>query len=136
MDAPDAPPAPSSCPRATPHTLPPPSPPPPPAPALHCRRLKAAQPGGQEWRDLVAFLQELCGLTKHLQAQQRNSLLLRLVGLGLFQVGGVGVVGGGWVGAWEGMRCKDGWLAERPRTQGTRVHPGGCLHECQPCVHV
>ncbi|PSC74221.1 Serine threonine-phosphatase 4 regulatory subunit 3 isoform B [Micractinium conductrix] len=50
------------------------------------RRLKAAQPGGQEWRDLVAFLQELCGLTKHLQAQQRNSLLLRLVGLGLFQV--------------------------------------------------
>ncbi len=31
-------------------------------------------------------LQELCGLTKHLQASQRNSLLLRLVGLGLFEV--------------------------------------------------
>lgn len=31
-------------------------------------------------------MQELCGLTKHLQATQRNSLLLRLVGLGLFQV--------------------------------------------------
>jgi hypothetical protein len=30
--------------------------------------------------------QELCGLTKHLQASQRNSLLLRLVGLGLFEV--------------------------------------------------
>lgn len=49
-------------------------------------RLKQAEPDGQEWRDLVAFLQELCGLTKHLQATQRNSLLLRLVGLGLFQV--------------------------------------------------
>ncbi|KAI3423413.1 hypothetical protein D9Q98_010630 [Chlorella vulgaris] len=49
-------------------------------------RLKAAAPGSSEWADLVAFLQELCGLTKHLQAQQRNSLLLRLVGLGLFEV--------------------------------------------------
>lgn len=53
-----------------------------------CRRLKAAPPGSQEWADLVAFLQELCGLTKTLQATQRNSLLLRLVSLGLFQVGG------------------------------------------------
>jgi hypothetical protein len=50
------------------------------------RRLRAAPPGSQEWADLVAFLQELCGLTKHLQASQRNSLLLRLVGLGLFEV--------------------------------------------------
>lgn len=50
------------------------------------RRLKQAEPDTQEWRDLVAFLQELCGLTKHLQATQRNSLLLRLVGLGLFEV--------------------------------------------------
>ncbi|KAL4418834.1 hypothetical protein ABPG77_004074 [Micractinium sp. CCAP 211/92] len=50
------------------------------------RRLKQASPDSEEWRDLVAFLQELCGLAKHLQATQRNQLLLRLVGLGLFEV--------------------------------------------------
>ena len=31
-------------------------------------------------------LQELCGLARHLQATQRNSLLEKLVGLGLFEV--------------------------------------------------
>lgn len=50
------------------------------------RRLKAAAPESTEWRDLVAFLQELCGLAKHLQASQRNALLARLVSLGLFEV--------------------------------------------------
>jgi hypothetical protein len=52
---------------------------------------------------LPACLQELCGLTKHLQTSQRNALLMRLVHLGLFQVGG-GLAGrlagclAGWVG--------------------------------------
>lgn len=41
---------------------------------------------GEEWRDLVAFLQELCGLSKHLQASQRHALLTRLGELGLFEV--------------------------------------------------
>eukprot|EP00887_Chlorella_sp_A99_P007007 scaffold2.g7007.t1 len=50
------------------------------------RRLRGVAPGGEEWRDLVGFLQELCGLAKHLQASQRNSLLERLVSLGLFEV--------------------------------------------------
>ena len=51
--------------------------------------------------------QELCLLTKHLQAAQRNSLLLRLVGLGLFQVRSLGVraASGRAASGWDDGRC-------------------------------
>ncbi len=39
-----------------------------------------------EWSDLVGYLQELVGLTRHVQGGQRNGLLGKLIDLGLFQV--------------------------------------------------
>ena len=39
------------------------------------------------WTDLVKFLQELCGLARHLQPNARAELLGQLVNLGLFEVG-------------------------------------------------
>ncbi|KAH7621274.1 hypothetical protein Ndes2526B_g03615 [Nannochloris sp. 'desiccata'] len=39
-----------------------------------------------EWTDLVGYLQELVGLARHVQASQRNALLAKLIGLGLFPV--------------------------------------------------
>lgn len=50
------------------------------------RRLKETTPGSSSWRDLVGFLQELTSLTRHLQAAQRNALLMQLVGLGMFDI--------------------------------------------------
>lgn len=38
------------------------------------------------WTDLVAFLQELCGLSKHLQMNNRGQLLSKLINLDLFEV--------------------------------------------------
>ena len=38
------------------------------------------------WNDLVKFLQELCGLARHLQPTTRAELLGQLVSLGLFEV--------------------------------------------------
>lgn len=38
------------------------------------------------WHDLVKFLQELCGLARHLQPTTRAELLGQLVSLGLFEV--------------------------------------------------
>ena len=35
---------------------------------------------------MVKFLQELCGLARHLQPATRNELLAQLVSLGLFEV--------------------------------------------------
>jgi protein phosphatase-4 regulatory subunit 3 len=50
-------------------------------------QLRESKPGDDSWRDQVAFLQELCGLAKHLQAMHRMQLLNKLSGLGLFEVG-------------------------------------------------
>ena len=38
------------------------------------------------WSDMVKFLQELCGLARHLQPNGRAELLGQLVNLGLFEV--------------------------------------------------
>jgi protein phosphatase-4 regulatory subunit 3 len=48
--------------------------------------LKDAQPDAPEWGDLVAFLQELCSLSKHLQLTQRQALWSKMQQLGLFEV--------------------------------------------------
>ena len=40
----------------------------------------------ESWNDLVKFLQELCGLARHLQPNARADLLGQLVNLGLFEV--------------------------------------------------
>lgn len=42
--------------------------------------------GSKNLADLVAFLQELCGLSKHLQMNNRGLLLAKLANLGLFEV--------------------------------------------------
>lgn len=39
-----------------------------------------------EWEDHVSFLQELCGMAKHLQVSNRNQMLHKLISLGLFRV--------------------------------------------------
>jgi len=49
-------------------------------------RIAESEKGSEEWRDLIAFLQELISLSKHIQASQRNTMLLQLCNLGLFQV--------------------------------------------------
>lgn len=50
-------------------------------------RLQAADSSDpQAWHDLVAFLQEFCGLARHLQQQPRNELFGKLVQLGVFDV--------------------------------------------------
>ena len=61
-------------------------------------RLRASQPGQEEWADLVAFLQELCSLVKHLQASQRSQLLQKLTSFGLFQVAYVILSRSMWLG--------------------------------------
>jgi protein phosphatase-4 regulatory subunit 3 len=73
------------------------------------RRLRAAPPGGQDWRDLVAVLQELTSLARHLQASQRNALLARLAELGLYPVL-TGVLASGDGGA--ALRAADVLLAD------------------------
>lgn len=49
-------------------------------------RLRRAKPHEEEWRDLVAFLQELCSLAKHLQASHRMQLFTKLLDLGMLDV--------------------------------------------------
>lgn len=49
-------------------------------------RLKKHSPNDSEWHDLVAFLQEFCGLAKHLQPAHRQLLFNKLVTLGMFEV--------------------------------------------------
>ena len=49
------------------------------------RRLEAG-PSDPAWGDLLAFLQEMCGLAKHLQPSNCTALMSRLHQLGLFQV--------------------------------------------------
>lgn len=49
-------------------------------------RLQQRGPEDPEWHDLVAFLQELCSLAKHLQPPHRQSLFQKLVALGMFEV--------------------------------------------------
>lgn len=48
--------------------------------------LRDAAPGSPEWADLVAFLQELCALSRHLQVTQRQALWSKMQQLGLFDV--------------------------------------------------
>eukprot|EP00882_Tetradesmus_deserticola_P028001 GHRQ01031162.1.p1 GENE.GHRQ01031162.1~~GHRQ01031162.1.p1 ORF type:complete len:462 (+),score=128.54 GHRQ01031162.1:435-1820(+) len=48
--------------------------------------LKSRQPGDSGWDDLVAFLQEFCGLAKHLQLLQRQNLWNKMTQLGMFEV--------------------------------------------------
>ncbi|KAF8063085.1 smkA [Scenedesmus sp. PABB004] len=48
--------------------------------------LKRRAPGDAEWDDLVAFLQEFCSLSKHLQLQQRQALWAKMTQLGMFEV--------------------------------------------------
>lgn len=49
---------------------------------------KRLEEGPQDpaWGDLLAFLQEMCGLAKHLQPASSSALMTRLHQLGLFQV--------------------------------------------------
>ena len=49
-------------------------------------RLAASGAADEGWEDQVAFLQELCGLAKHLQPGNRAALLGKLAHLGLFEV--------------------------------------------------
>jgi protein phosphatase 4 regulatory subunit 3 len=49
------------------------------------QRLRTTQPGDENWRDAVAFLQEMCGLARHLQPNVRGQLYPRVVSLGLFE---------------------------------------------------
>ncbi|MEW5311181.1 MAG: hypothetical protein WDW38_002917 [Sanguina aurantia] len=49
-------------------------------------RLQAVDPETTDWADLVAFLQELCNLARHLQQQQKQLFFQRVGGLGLFEV--------------------------------------------------
>ena len=49
------------------------------------KRLEAG-PSDPAWGDLLAFLQEMCGLAKHLQPTNCTSLMTSLHHLGLFQV--------------------------------------------------
>ena len=49
------------------------------------KRLEAG-PSDPAWGDLLAFLQEMCGLAKHLQPTNCTALMTRLHHLGLFQV--------------------------------------------------
>ncbi|CAG9464867.1 unnamed protein product [Pedinophyceae sp. YPF-701] len=58
-------------------------------------RLKSVDKASPEWEDLVAFLQELCALSKHLQAGTRGKLFASLQALGLFQVLGEVMRGSG-----------------------------------------
>ena len=48
--------------------------------------LNVVFPQAEAWSDLVKFLQELCGLARHLQPNTRAELLGQLVSLGLFEV--------------------------------------------------
>ncbi|KAL3162589.1 hypothetical protein ABBQ38_008638 [Trebouxia sp. C0009 RCD-2024] len=50
------------------------------------KKLKTTPSKAEAWSDLVKFLQELCGLARHLQPNTRAELLGQLVSLGLFEV--------------------------------------------------
>ena len=54
-------------------------------PALFSR-FKTVEKGCEEWRDLVAFLQELCSMSKQLQARERQEMVQLLTEQGLFDV--------------------------------------------------
>ena len=49
-------------------------------------RLERHAPDEPEWRDLVAFLQEFCNLSRHLQPGARQQLFGKLVQLNLYDV--------------------------------------------------
>eukprot|EP00798_Chlamydomonas_sp_ICE-L_P014230 gene14230-20202_t len=49
-------------------------------------RLEKYAPEDNEWKDLVAFLQEFCTLSRHLQQSTRQQLFNKLVQLNLFDV--------------------------------------------------
>ena len=49
-------------------------------------RIHEAERGTEDWRDLISFLQELITLSRHIQMNQRNEILVHLSGLGLFKV--------------------------------------------------
>mmetsp|Transcript_36846 Transcript_36846/g.103965 ORF Transcript_36846/g.103965 Transcript_36846/m.103965 type:complete len:862 (+) Transcript_36846:313-2898(+) len=49
-------------------------------------RLRRAQPHQEEWQDLVAFVQELCTLAKHLHPPNRAQLFAKLLDLGMLDV--------------------------------------------------
>lgn len=52
------------------------------------RRLREARDkeSMDEWKDLVGYLQELTSMARHLQAVQRNNVMLKWVDLGLYNV--------------------------------------------------
>ncbi|KAK3281899.1 hypothetical protein CYMTET_10332 [Cymbomonas tetramitiformis] len=49
-------------------------------------RLRSLEPSQTDWRDLIAFIQELCVLAKHFQAVHRAQLFTALIRNGLFNV--------------------------------------------------
>jgi protein phosphatase-4 regulatory subunit 3 len=49
-------------------------------------KMKGAQRGTEEWKNLVDFLQEICDHTKHLEPHQRHLVFGNLNKLGLFDV--------------------------------------------------
>jgi len=63
--------------------------------------LRGAPPTAPGFADRLAFLQELAGLAKHLQAGARGALFGKLAGLGLF-----GVAGAALGAAEEGLRLR------------------------------
>ena len=48
--------------------------------------LRDAPPGSEQWCDLVAFVQEMCGMARHLQPQARGRLYAALIQHGAFDV--------------------------------------------------
>jgi len=48
--------------------------------------ISESEKGSSDWRDLINFLQELVALSRHIQASQRNDILMHLCNLGLFHV--------------------------------------------------
>jgi len=49
-------------------------------------RLRAAPPGSGQWSDLVAFVQEMCSMARHLQPGARGRLYSALISHGAFDV--------------------------------------------------
>ena len=49
-------------------------------------RLRESVPGSEQWGDLVAFVQEMCGMARHLQPQARGKLYAALIQHGAFDV--------------------------------------------------
>jgi protein phosphatase-4 regulatory subunit 3 len=48
--------------------------------------LRESVPGSEQWGDLVAFVQEMCGMARHLQPQARGRLYTALIQHGAFDV--------------------------------------------------